>query len=116
MLVDNEPDIIELFTEILKTNGYKVLGFVDPRLAFKHLKQNQEEFELVLSDYRVRYLSGCDLARKITEINARIKVIIITALDSIGNNPLNLTVFIKPISLSKLIDIVRNNISIKVNN
>ena len=71
---------------------------------------------MVLSDYRMRYLSGCDLARKITEINARIKVIIIMALDSIGNNPLNLTVFIKPISLSKLIDIVRNNISIKVKN
>ena len=115
-IVDDEHDTVQLFKDILTTNGYDVTGFTNPLLALEHIKENQEEFDLVLSDYRMPYLHGSDLAQKITEINVRIKVIIITALHYIDNNPLNLTVFIKPISLSKLIDIVRNNISIKVNN
>jgi hypothetical protein len=57
------------------------------------------------------YLSGCDLARKIaTEVNTTITIIIITAANDIGNNPLNLQVYIKPLLMSKLIDIVKKNI------
>ena len=38
MLVDDEPDLIELFTKVLNTNGYQVIGFGDQRVAFEHLK------------------------------------------------------------------------------
>jgi hypothetical protein len=38
MLVDDEPDLIELFTEVLNTNDYLVIGFGDRRVAFEHLK------------------------------------------------------------------------------
>jgi hypothetical protein len=53
--------------------------------------------------------SGCDFARKIaTEVNTAITIIIITAANDIGNNPLNLQVYIKPLLLmSKVIDIVK---------
>jgi DNA-binding response OmpR family regulator len=45
MSVDDDPDLIELFTEVLKTNGYQVIGFGERRVAFEHLEQNQEEFD-----------------------------------------------------------------------
>ena len=45
MIVDDEPDQIELFTEVLNTNGYQVIGFGDRRVALEHLKQNQEIFD-----------------------------------------------------------------------
>ena len=64
-VVDDEHDTVELFKDILTTDGYDVAGFTNPLLALEHIKENQEEFDLVLSDYRMRYLSGCDLARKI---------------------------------------------------
>lgn len=58
------------------------------------------------------YLSGCDLAKKIaTELNTAITIIIITAVNDIGINLLKLQVYFKPILLSKLIDIVKKNIS-----
>jgi two-component SAPR family response regulator len=54
------------------------------------------------------YLSGCDFARKIaTEINTAITIIIITAANDIGINPLKLQVYFKPLLMSKLIDIVK---------
>ena len=110
-IVDDEHDTVELFKEILTTNGYNVAGFTNPLLALKHIKENQEEFDLILCDYKMPYLSGCDLARKIvTEVNTTITIIIITAVTDIGSNPLNLQVYIKPLLMSKLIDIVKKNI------
>ena len=53
-------------------------------------------------------IDGCDLARKIvTEINTAITIIIITAVNDIGNNLLKLQVYFKPLLMSKLIDIVK---------
>ena len=110
-IVDNEHDTVELFKDVLTTNGYNVAGFTNPLLALKHIKENQEEFDLILCDYKMPYLSGCDFARKIiTEINTAIKIIFITAVTDIGINPLKLQVYFKPLLMSKLIDIVKKNI------
>jgi len=58
------------------------------------------------------HLSGCDFARKIaTEVNTAITIIIITTANDIGNNPLNLQVYIKLLLMSKVIDIVKKNIA-----
>jgi hypothetical protein len=55
-------------------------------------------------------ISGYDLARKIvTEINTAITIIIITAANDIGINPLKLQVYFKPLTINKLIDIVKKN-------
>lgn len=47
---------------------------------------------------------------KMTEINTTITIIIITAANDIGNNPLKLQVYLKPLLMNKLIDIVKKNI------
>ena len=63
-VVDDEPDTVQLFKEILTTNGYNVAGFTNPLLALEHIKENQKEIDLILCDYKMPYLSGCDLAKK----------------------------------------------------
>ena len=110
-IVDNENDTVELFKDILTNNGYNVAGFTNPLLAFQYIKKNQEEFNLILCDYKMIPFNGCDLARKIAaEVNTTITIIIITAANGIGINPLNLQVYFKPLKMSKLIDIVKKNI------
>ena len=110
-IVDDEHDTVQLFKEILTTNGYNVAGFTNPLLALKHIQENHKEIDLILCDYKMPYLSGCDFARKIaTEINTAIKIIIITAVTDIGINPLKLPVYFKPLLMSKLIDLVKKNI------
>ena len=95
-VVDDEPDTVQLFTDILSTNGYNVAGFTNPLLALEHIKENHEKFDLILCDYKMPYLSGCDFARKIaTGINTAITLIIITAVTDIGINPLKLQVYFK---------------------
>jgi CheY-like chemotaxis protein len=110
-IVDNENDTVELFKDILTNNGYNVAGFTNPLLAFQYIKKNQEELDLILCDYKMIPFNGCDLARKIAaEVNTTITIIIITAANGIGINPLNLQVYFKPLKMSKLIDIVKKNI------
>jgi two-component SAPR family response regulator len=55
-------------------------------------------------------INGCDLAKKIVEINTTITIIIITAANDIGNNPLQLEVYFNPLIMNKLIEIVKKNI------
>ena len=80
-------------------------------MALQYIKENQEKFDLILCDYKMKPIGGCDLARKlVTEINTAITIIIITVANDIGNNPLKLQVYFKPLLMSKLIDIVKQNI------
>ena len=59
---------------------------------------------MILCDYKMPYLSGCDSARKIiSEINTAITRIIITAAYDIGINPLKLQVYFKSLIMTKLI-------------
>jgi CheY-like chemotaxis protein len=110
-IVDDEHDTVELFKDVLTTNGYNVVGFTNPLLALEHIQENHEKLDLILCDYKMPYLSGCDFARKIaTEINNAITIIIITAVTDIGINPLKLQVYFKPLLMSKLIDLVKKNI------
>ena len=106
-IVDDEPDTVQLFKDILSINGYNVAGFTNPLLALEHIQENQEEYDLILSDYKMIPINGCDFARKIAEINTTITIIIITAANDIGSNPLKLRVYFKPLIMNKLIDIVK---------
>jgi CheY-like chemotaxis protein len=63
-IVDDEPDSVQLFKDILTRNGYNVVGFTNPLLALEHIKENQEEYDLILSDYKMIPINGCDFARK----------------------------------------------------
>lgn len=53
-----------------------------------HLLNNSNKYELVISDYRMPNLNGCELCIKIKELNENIKVILTSAYDSIKDNKL----------------------------
>ena len=53
-------------------------------------------------------IQGCELANKISAINPKIKMIIITAYDDIPNNDLNLEIVKKPITNTRLVEIIHH--------
>ena len=58
-VVDDEPDIMSLFTEDLSQIGdTEVSGFIDSTLALEHFKRHQLDYSLILSDYRMRTMDG----------------------------------------------------------
>ena len=106
-VVDDEEDIVTLFTEVLQENGHKAKGFTSPIIILDYIHKHPTEFGLIIVDYRMSPMQGSELASKISAINPKIKMILITAYDDIPNNDLNLEIVKKPITLSKLLQIIQ---------
>jgi DNA-binding NtrC family response regulator len=107
-VVEDEEDILTLFTEIIRENGYPVIGFTKPSSFVEYLRIHRDEIDLILIDYKLPQMTGCDLAKKIAEIDPRIKMIVITAYNDIVNNTLNLELIRKPIKINELVQIINH--------
>ncbi|HEX7258283.1 MAG TPA: response regulator [Nitrososphaeraceae archaeon] len=106
-VVDDEEDNVTLFTKVIQDNGHKVKGFTSPIIILDYIHKHPDEFGLIIVDYRMSPMQGSELASKISAINPKIKMILITAYDDIPNNDLNLEIVKKPITLSKLVQIIQ---------
>jgi len=98
----------------LQENGYSVNTFTNPIVALEHLLNNPNKYQLVISDYSMPNLNGCELCTKVKELNENIKVILISAYDSIADNKLNFELLRKPFILQKLLDRVNVYLDNKV--
>jgi DNA-binding NtrC family response regulator len=116
-IVEDDDDILTLFTEIIREHGYPVIGFTNPSSFVEYLRIHRAEFDLILIDYKLPQMTGCDLAEKIIEINPQMKMILITAYDDIINNTFNLELIHKPIKINELVQIIRRYMQqTKINN
>jgi DNA-binding response OmpR family regulator len=79
--VEDEKDILDLFTEYLLSNGFNTISFQNPKAALNYFYQNQSNCSIVITDYKMPQMSGIDLIKKIREkdTNCKIKTIIISA-------------------------------------
>jgi two-component system cell cycle sensor histidine kinase/response regulator CckA len=105
-LVDDDEDIVNLFTDLLRENGYDIYGFTNPLLLLDYIHHHDNLFRLVLIDYKMPQMTGCELANKIADINSRIEMVLITAVNDIIKNNLNLELIRKPLRMYQLLDIV----------
>jgi two-component system, chemotaxis family, chemotaxis protein CheY len=110
MLVDDEIDIIGLFTEILTLNGISVRPFTNAEEALREFEQNHPYYKLVISDVRMSPMSGIEFVKKLREIDANIKVILMTAFEMEGSQLREIDpdeFFNKPIGMNNLVQIVK---------
>lgn len=110
MLVDDEIDIVGLFTEILQLNGINVRPFTNAEEALREFDQNHSYYKLVISDVRMSPLSGIEFIKKLREIDANIKVILMTAFEIEGSQLREMNTdefFNKPIGMKNLVQIVK---------
>ncbi len=119
LLVDDEKDILALFSEYLTSNGFNTISFDNPIKAIKYFYQNPNNCSLVITDYKMPQMSGIDLIKKIKEkdTNYKIKTIIISAFikDNIPYDKSYITtvdkILEKPIYLDRLKNEVQELIS-----
>ena len=79
-IVDDDPDIIMLFREALKSiSGITIFTFTDPILALEHFQVNEYAYVLVLSDFKMPGLNGMEFLKKIKELNSFVRTILMTA-------------------------------------
>ena len=95
----------------MQENGYIVNTFTNPIVAFEHLLNNLNKYELVISYYSMPDLNGCELCAKVKELNRNTKVILISAYDNIEDNKLNFELLRKPIKIQRLLDRVNASLN-----
>jgi DNA-binding response OmpR family regulator len=44
LMLDDEFDIVNIFTLALERQGFQVVGFTDPMLALDHFQKNSEQY------------------------------------------------------------------------
>lgn len=89
IVVDDEHDLVDLFSDALSLNGYDVSAFTDPIVALENIKRNPDKYSLLITDFRMNKMNGCELGIKAKELNHNIQVILITAYENIDGNVLN---------------------------
>jgi two-component system response regulator (stage 0 sporulation protein F) len=110
MLVDDEIDIIGLFTEILTLNGISVRPFTNPKEALDEFERSHDSYRLIISDVRMSPMSGVEFITKIKEIDSDVNVILMTAFEIDRNQLKEINTdefFNKPIRMNDLVSIVK---------
>src|SRR5690242_16253733 len=81
LVVDDEPDMVENCTRILRRAGYRVLATTDPERALALVES--ERPDVVLTDLKMPGIDGMELMRRAHELDPTLPIIMITAFGSI---------------------------------
>jgi DNA-binding response OmpR family regulator len=110
LLVDNEPLIRQLFTEVLAEAGYQVDGAEDGAVAWKALQKNC--YDLLITDNVMPNVSGVELLKMLHAARIDLPVIMATASfpkDEFIRNPRlqpNVTL-LKPYTMAEFLGTVK---------
>lgn len=78
LIVEDEEMLNELLASILTSRGYKVLRTWNGREAVEAYAENQERISLVISDYGLPNLTGCEVLTWMKETSPNVKFILST--------------------------------------
>ena len=81
LVVDDEPDMVENLTRLLRRDGYRCLATTDARKALELLETQHPD--VLLTDLKMPEIDGLDLLRRAHAVDAALPVIMITAFSSI---------------------------------
>jgi DNA-binding response OmpR family regulator len=114
MIVEDEVEISENLSEVLKERNYEVTTFNDGKSALAYITENRGVCDIAIIDIAIPGIPGDELIKKITEMNKDIKIIPVSSkyieevkekLRSIGFDPGKLVT--KPFNLSRLVEQIK---------
>ena len=105
LVVDDEPDAVELLQECLTAKGYDVIIACDGEEALRQVKEHRPH--LILLDVRMPKLNGMEVLKRVREIDHEVGVIMVTAVneEETGREALKMGAFdyiTKPLDLQYL--------------
>ena len=79
LVVDDEPDIVDMMVIGLERLGYRAVGVSDPREALEAFREDPQAFDVVVTDLVMPSLRGNELIGEIKKIRPDIRTILCTA-------------------------------------
>lgn len=114
VIVDDEPEILEILAELFRERQYDVVTFKDGRTAQDYFEKNKDACHVAIVDMAIPGVPGHSLMARIKEVNPQVRIIPVSGryinemkerLQSVGFNPELLVT--KPFDLSTLIEQVK---------
>jgi CheY-like chemotaxis protein len=78
LLVEDEPAVRSLFAQALRQAGYRVFEARNGVEALDVFGDAQQQIDLLLTDIRMPFLSGSELAAKLTERKPELRLLFIS--------------------------------------
>ena len=113
MVVDDEPQITDFLSELLRARHYKVTTFVSGLEALEFYKQHHGEVDLVIMDQVMPEMSGISLATELLAIDLDQPIVLCTGdqamIQDQSAGKLHIQHFLsKPIDINELSEMVSN--------
>lgn len=83
LVVDDEIPILDMMQQHLRKMGYRVTTRADSMEAMKTFRDDQERFDLVITDHTMPGLQGADLAEEMGNLRPDLPVILMTGLNQL---------------------------------
>ena len=107
LLVEDEPAVRQLFAQALIRAGYRVYEARNGQEAMKLFEQHGETIDLLLTDLRMPYMNGAELAQVLRARRRTLKLICVSGYPTPGDDDLAADFLSKPFSREDLLSKVR---------
>lgn len=106
LAVEDNPDMLELFSTVLSDGGYRVLCAADGEKALEIM--DREYVDLIVADVMMPNLDGYELTRAVRDVNREIPILLVTAKDQFDDMQRGFRAgaddyMIKPINVKELL-------------
>jgi PAS domain S-box-containing protein len=78
LVVDDEPQIVNMVRQMLEHLGYSVTTFTDSLEALAYFEEHSVDIDLIISDLTMPKIAGPEFARKLLALRKDVKVLICT--------------------------------------
>ena len=107
LLVEDEPAVRQLFAQALARAGYMVYEARNGQEAMKLFDQHADTIDLLLTDMRMPYMGGAELAQQLRARRKSLKLICISGYPSGSEEDFDVDFLAKPFSRDDLLAKVR---------
>lgn len=76
VFIDDEDFQVDIGTQMLKSLGYRIVGFTDSLQGLQYITENSDKVDLVITDMTMPRLTGLSLAHKLMETLPHLPIII----------------------------------------
>ena len=107
LLVEDEPAVRQLFAQALTRAGYRVYEARNGQEALKVFDQYGDTVDLLLTDMRMPYMGGAELAQHLRARRRTLKLLCVSGYPAGGEPELTADFLAKPFSRDDLLAKVR---------
>jgi len=107
LLVEDEPAVRGLFAQALMRAGYRVLEARNGQEAMKVFDQHGDTIDLLLTDMRMPYMGGAELAQHLRSRRETLKLICVSGYPAGSESDVTTDFLAKPFSRDDLLSKVR---------